>query len=90
MSKPEDVEKSLREYGQILFTNRPKYIVELVMSLMGAEKTRSGKIKSVVYLSVFENLDEITQSNDATHALLTLQFIDFCYKNFGIIEEGKK
>ena len=57
---------------------------------MSAEKIKNGKIKSVLYLNIFENLDEITHSNDATHALLTLNFIDFCYKIFSIIEEGKK
>lgn len=108
ISKRDDAIKNLKDYGPILFKNRPQYIIDRIISLMLEEKAQKGvmsviwdeklKLKDgsdrtvshLVYLNVFENLDEIVQSGDATHSLLTLQFIDFLYKNFQFIDTGKK
>jgi hypothetical protein len=58
--------------------------------LVGEEVVNKATVSFIKSLTVFENLDEIAGSGDASHALVTLQFIDFCYRNFAAIQNGKK
>lgn len=89
MSK-DDVLKNLREYGQILFKHQPIFISDLIMNLLKEDEQKTKLINPVLFLNLFENPDEMFLQREATHVFITLQFIEFCYKNFGSISESKK
>ena len=42
------------------------------------------------YLNVFENLDEIVKVNNNKQIKAVVDFIEFCWKNFASINEGRK